>query len=91
MITELEGTQTATDRYMVTARPAYGREVTLHVVPQPSPRGMKFVVSRDPDRLGFISKHPTFEAAVKSSTFRAKRYLRAYSKPHGLAAKVAAS
>jgi hypothetical protein len=52
---------------------------------------MKFVVSRDPDRLGFISKHPTFEAAVKSSTFRAKRYLRAYSKPHGLAAKVAAS
>jgi hypothetical protein len=87
MTPELEATQTAANEYEVTARPAYGKHVTLYVQPIYDGYGVKI----RPDSLGLISKHRTFEAAVKSSTYRARRYLRAYSKPHGLAAKAVAA
>ena len=82
MIPELEGTQTGAFLFEVTARPEHGPTVTLYV--GRADRG--FAVKNRPDAVGFISQHRTFEAAVKSSTFRAKRYLKAYSKPRVVAA-----
>lgn len=86
----LEGIQTAEDRYEVHARPDRGLPVTLYVVPtatkeryqrdaygryrlvRPEP---KYQVKRSPDSAGLISQHRTFEAAAKSATLRAKRYV----------------
>lgn len=81
----LEGTQTGDREYVVEARPLYGRNVALYVVPLRCPRSMKYIVARDSDALARITEHRTFEAAVKSANSRAKRYISAYSKPRGLA------
>ena len=85
MTPQIEGTQTGDTSYQVTVRPEYGNTVTLYVT---TGRGYrKAYVQTTPDRLGFISQHRTFEAAVKSANYRAKRYLRAYSKPRGIRAR----
>jgi hypothetical protein len=48
----------------------------------------KFVVTCHPEYVskvdGFFSWHGTFEAAVRAANLRARRYLKAYSKPRGL-------
>lgn len=90
----LEATQTEADRYQITARPDNGPEVTLYVVPTTPEKRIirtrsgrryiapppKYQVKRDPDSLGLISEHRTFEAAAKSATHRAKRYVQLYGK-----------
>lgn len=68
----IEGTQTAPDRYHVTVRPEHGNPVTLHVVPAGA---AGYAVRRDPDSSGHITAHRSFEAAVKSSNYRVRRYL----------------
>lgn len=72
----LEATQTGADTYEVAARPDSGIPVTLYVVPSAG----RFAVKRDPDSIGYITKHPTFEAAAKAATGRAKRYLASYAR-----------
>jgi hypothetical protein len=85
----IEGIQTAADRYEVHARPDRGVPVTLYVVPTcPEPKAVyrngwkhdrtpapKYQVKRSPESAGLISQHRTFEAAAKSATLRAKRYV----------------
>lgn len=85
----IEGIQTAEDRYEVHARPDNGIPVTLYVVPTcPEPKvsyrrgwrhdrtpAPKYQVKRNPDSLGLVSEHRTFEAAAKSANARAKRYV----------------
>ncbi|QGJ93492.1 hypothetical protein SEA_MUFASA8_43 [Arthrobacter phage Mufasa8] len=88
MSPELEGTQTAPDKYQVTARPAHGKQVTLYV--QQDHFSERFFVKSKPDSESYISRHNNFEVAAKSANYRARRYLRAYSKPHGIKAKVSA-
>lgn len=90
----IEGTQTGEDTYQVTARPDNGKPVTLYIVPTtPAPKlvrrysgrryetpAPKYQVKRDPESLGLISEHRTFEAAAKSANARAKRYVQLYGK-----------
>jgi hypothetical protein len=85
----IEGIQTAEDRYEVHARPDNGIPVTLYVVPTcPEAKLVrrqggkrweastpKYQVKRNPDSLGLVSEHRTFEAAAKSANARAKRYV----------------
>lgn len=84
MTPEIEGTQTGTLTYEVTARPQHGREVTFYVVATG-----KAYVKTAPTSTGYISAHRNFETAVKSANFRAKRYVRAYSKPRSIQAVAA--
>lgn len=84
----IEGIQTAEDRYEVHARPDNGIPVTLYVCPTGEPervfvrsrgryvtRQPKYQVKRSPESAGLVSEHRTFEAAAKSATLRAKRYV----------------
>jgi hypothetical protein len=82
---QLEGTQIDERTYAVTARPEHGAPVTLYVGVNYTTRAA-FAVKRGLDRSSYITTHRTFEDAVRSANLRAKRYLAAYSKPHGLAA-----
>lgn len=86
----IEGIQTAADRYEVHARPDHGIPVTLYVCPVGGPKAVlvrdrtgsrwearppRYQVKRSPDSAGLVSEHRTFEAAAKSATLRAKRYV----------------
>lgn len=76
------GTQTAADRFEVAVTPDQGIPVTLYVVPWP--RTGHYYVKRSPETgsMGYITKHTTFEAAVKGANGRAKRYLASYARTH---------
>lgn len=80
MTPTLEATQTGADTYEVAVRPDDGIPVTLYVVPWPG--SGHYYVKRSPDTsaMGFITKHTSFEAAAKSATSRAKRYLQSYAR-----------
>lgn len=82
MIT-LEGTQTGEETYKVTASPNHNAAVTFYVCRKPRIRG--FVVCLNPDHPdNYFNAHPNFERAIRSANYRARRYVRAYSKPRGL-------
>lgn len=81
---QIEGTQTGEKTYEVTARPDHGKEVTFYVVGTG-----KAYVKTAPTSTGYISAHRNFETAVRSANFRARRYVRAYSKPRGIQAVAA--
>lgn len=89
----IEGTQTGDHTYEVTIRPPHGKELTLYVkggTPWRTRSGYrqpKALVKTAPNSASYISEHRGFEAAVKSANVRAKKYLRAYSVPRGLAAR----
>jgi hypothetical protein len=77
------GEQTGEDTYVVTATPDHGRRVKFNV-------GQRTYDSNGRQRLGYLvmtpsggmlSAHRSFEKAVFEATKRAKRYVRAYSKP----------
>lgn len=77
----LEATQTSAETYEVAVRPDNGIPVTLYVVPALTPSGKRaFAVKRNPASDGWITKHPSFEAAAKAATGRAKRYLASYAR-----------
>lgn len=81
MTPTLEATQTGEDTYKVAVRPDHGIPVTLYVVPARRPSGKRaFAIKRDPASEGWITMHPTFEAAAKSAGYRAKRYLASYAR-----------
>lgn len=74
----LEATQTGEYTYQVAVRPDNGIPVTLYVVPICG----KFYVKRSPDpqELGYITAHTSFEAAARGANSRAKRYLASYAR-----------
>lgn len=77
----LEGTQTGEHTFEVAVRPDNGIHVTLYVVPALMPSGKRaFAVKRDPDSEGWITRHPSFEAAAKAAASRGKRYLASYAR-----------
>lgn len=75
----LEATQTGADTFEVAIRPDGGVPATLYIVPIPGP-GTHWYVKAQPGGTGFISRHTTFERAVKSGVHRAKRYLASYNR-----------
>ena len=85
----LVGTQTAADRFILAVTPDKGIPVTLHVVPEITPAGRKFAVKRDPDSASYITRHTTFEGAVKGANGRAKRYLASYARTYKRKARAA--
>jgi hypothetical protein len=78
----LEATQTGESTFKVDVRPDAGIPVTLFVMPVLESRGHRYYVKRtpDPNSMGYISRHTTFEAAAGSATRRAKRYLASYAR-----------
>lgn len=72
----LEVTQLDTDRLEVVATPPHGRRIVWNV------DGRTVYAGRNSDVL--TSTHRNFGIASRSALHRAKRYVRAYSKPHGL-------
>lgn len=75
MTPTLEGTQTGEHTFEVAVRPDHGNPVTLYVVPWPGSSHWYVKRSPEPGSMGYITKHTSFEAAAKSATYRAKRYL----------------
>lgn len=82
---QLEGVQIDARTYSVTARPEHGKPVTLYVAVNYTSK-LAYAVKLGLDRAGYITAHRTFEAAVKSANYRARRYVTAYSRPRGLKA-----
>ena len=80
MTPTLEATQTGEDTYKVEVRPDHGIPVTLYVVPWPGSNHFYVKRSPDPESMGYITKHTSFEAAAKAATGRAKRYLASYAR-----------
>lgn len=87
----LEATQPAPDSpeaefylYKVTARPAHAREFTFYVAEITTPRGFAYLVKGTPDGPNWFSRHRSPEKAVGSANYRARRYVRAYSKPRNV-------
>jgi hypothetical protein len=78
MTPTLEATQTSAETYEVSVRPDNGIPVTLYVVPWDE----RWYVKRspDPESLGYITRHTSFETAAKAATGRAKRYLASYAR-----------
>lgn len=77
------GEQTGEETYVVTATPEHGNRVKFNV-------GQRYYDSRGRQRLGYLvmtpsggmlTAHRSFEKAVFEANQRAKRYVRAYSKP----------
>ena len=68
--------------YRVTARPVYGREVTLHVVPLNGSGTGAYVVARTTySDAGYITRHRAYLAAVREANKRARAYLAMHRKP----------
>jgi hypothetical protein len=82
MTPTLEATQTGAETFEVAVRPDNGVPVTLYVVPLLVPGGRRWYVKRtpDPQSLGYITRHTSFELAAKAATGRAKRYLASYAR-----------
>jgi hypothetical protein len=79
----LEVTQDDTEALTIVAAPPYGNRIVLQVHPAFSTGGGCLVtLGREGDRV--VSSHRNFGIASRSALHRAKRYVRAYSKPHGL-------
>lgn len=89
----LEGTEIHPDApefkdyaYKVTARPAHAPEFTFYV-DGPfylSSRAQTWYVRATPDGSGWFSKHRSLAIAARSANYRARRYIRAYSKPRNV-------
>jgi hypothetical protein len=86
----IEGVQTAPDKYEVVARPEFGKSARFRVERGQYQAGYSrrygFLV-RIGDGTGWITSHSSFERAIASANFRARRYVRAYAKPRTLAGK----
>ena len=87
----LEATQPAKDSpeaelylYKVTASPAHARPFTFYVAEITTPRGFAYLVKGTTDGPNWFSRHRSPEIAVRSANYRARRYIRAYSKPRNV-------
>lgn len=80
-----DGVKRERPQYYVTVKPEFGREFTVWVMPHIGPRGgLKWKTCREPNSLSWYQIHHTFEKAVASANYRARRYLRDHSKPFGV-------
>lgn len=80
----IEGIQVAPDKYEVVARPEFGKPARFRVERgqyQAGYRSRHGFLVRVGTGTGFITSHSSFERAVASANFRARRYVRAYAKP----------
>ena len=85
----LMGEHISDDVYEVTATPDFGNRIRLRVAKGAYSAGYSnrtgYIVMTATG--GTISAHRTFERAVSEAITRAKRYVAAYSKPRGRAAR----
>jgi hypothetical protein len=92
MSAQIVGTQTGDATYEVRAVPDHGNPVTFRVERGNYAAGVKtyrprlrygWLVRTGP---GYITAHSSFNAAIVSANLRARRYVRAYSRPRTLQA-----